>query len=604
MSQKSKLLLVGDFRANRARTENYIQNAFAKALGWKVETFSYRERAALTSGRNMNALLAHEAKRIEPDLVLICGGDFINPDAVRSIRESGARVAWWYFDYPKGGLFNRVESQFEAHPHPDPWHIALGRECTAAFFTIGDEVFLDRLRGEGVNAHHLLQGCDPMDHGQVKPALRTRRVVFVGELPGEQWYRRQIIDGTGAEKFSGVFGEKRNEVFGTAKINLNVQFNNAAYLGLSARVFVGMASGTFNLHQYLPGMETLFERGVHCDWFSDLEEANKKIVYWEAMDYERAAAGNAGRKLVLEKHTYKHRMQELLAVIDQQSTAAVPTKKTTAPLRVCVQSYPEQNPLGTQFRARLASLNGHEVISDIPTPETQVLVSTDEQMIPAGLMYKSIYPRVKWVVLLRDVKSWAQYDPGNQQYMHTLRAAADSADHIVVPTDETATAFETIFKRRPEVMPFWFSPPRKRRADTPGDVLVFVGRFSRHKLHAKILYQVAAIDPANRPPLVFVGWDGETVKYLESLAKHLGVDLTIRVNATDEEKWDALATAAAFINPSGHDGDEAPAVMEAAAIGVPVKKEVFGEPMTISIRERGLRSAANRFMAYFEEVAR
>jgi hypothetical protein len=603
VSQKSKLFLVGDFRDNRARTENYIQNAFQKALGWKVETFSYRERAALTSGRNMNALLAFEADRIKPDVMLLCGADFIDSRTIAQIRQSGVQVAWWYFDFPKGGMFNRVQDQWEAHPQPDPWHIALGRECTAAFFTVGDSKFLDKLRGEGVNAHHLLQGCDPMDHGQAKPALKTRRVVFVGELPHERWHRRRIVDGTGAETFSNVFGEKRSEVFGSAKINLNVQFNNAAYLSLSARVFTGMASGTFNLHQYVPGMEALFERGVHCDWFNSLEEANQKIVYYDAMDVERETAAKAGRKLVLEKHTYKHRVQEMLDILNQQSTAgAIPDRPK--PFTVCVQTYHEQNPLGMQFREKLAFLNGNRVIADIPTPDTDVIVSTDVQMVGAGLMFKSIYPHAKWVVMLRDVKPWTLYDQQNQPYVHTLRAAADSADRIVVPTEKTADEFEALFHRRPEIKPFWFSPPRKRRADTPDNTVVFVGRFSRHKLHGKVLYEVAELPEENRPRVVFIGWEGETVSHLKSLAKHLGVEVELKVNATDEEKWDELEKAAVFVNPSGYDGDGSPAMLEAAARGVPVKTSIHGEPLSVKTHGLSLRSAANRFMSWFKEVAR
>jgi hypothetical protein len=85
----------------------------------------------------------------------------------------------------------------------------------------------------------------------------------------------------------------------------------------SDRIPETLGRGGFLLHPYVEGIEGHYIDGVHLRlWpLGDWAELRRLIDYYVAHDEERRAIAEAGRRHVLEQHTYTVRMQRLEATL-------------------------------------------------------------------------------------------------------------------------------------------------------------------------------------------------------------------------------------------------------------------------------------------------
>jgi hypothetical protein len=81
--------------------------------------------------------------------------------------------------------------------------------------------------------------------------------------------------------------------------------------GYMRRQFRTMAAGTLYACEYVPGMERDFWNHSHLVWFHGVEEAVDLIGWYLRHDDAREKIAAAGRRLVCERHTFKHRLAEL-----------------------------------------------------------------------------------------------------------------------------------------------------------------------------------------------------------------------------------------------------------------------------------------------------
>jgi spore maturation protein CgeB len=98
-------------------------------------------------------------------------------------------------------------------------------------------------------------------------------------------------------------------LYASSKIVLNItspQMRNAA----TSRLFDVPASGGFVLSDYRPVMHELF--GDAIDTYADMRELRAKIDYYLAHLKERKERSLRMREIVLAKHTWEHRANDLL----------------------------------------------------------------------------------------------------------------------------------------------------------------------------------------------------------------------------------------------------------------------------------------------------
>jgi len=105
-------------------------------------------------------------------------------------------------------------------------------------------------------------------------------------------------------------------VYSSAGIVLNDHWQDMREHGyISNRVYDALACGTLVLSDEVPGLAERFGDAVVC--FSSPEQLHEQIDRLLADPQECRRRGELGRELVLERHTFAHRVDELLAMLDE-----------------------------------------------------------------------------------------------------------------------------------------------------------------------------------------------------------------------------------------------------------------------------------------------
>ena len=101
------------------------------------------------------------------------------------------------------------------------------------------------------------------------------------------------------------------KIFHLSKINLNMTIKPIQE-GLPLRIFDILGCGGFCMTNYQPEPKELFEIGADLETYASLEELVDKCAYYlEHEDARKQIALNGYRK-VCERHTYLHRLKEML----------------------------------------------------------------------------------------------------------------------------------------------------------------------------------------------------------------------------------------------------------------------------------------------------
>lgn len=101
-------------------------------------------------------------------------------------------------------------------------------------------------------------------------------------------------------------------VFKKSRINLNISLRSIKS-GIPLRAFDIMGSGGFLLSNYQEDFLENFTPGVDFDCYESEEDLLQKIDYYLTHEEERIAIAKNGHDKVAAAHTYRHRVQEMLA---------------------------------------------------------------------------------------------------------------------------------------------------------------------------------------------------------------------------------------------------------------------------------------------------
>lgn len=100
-------------------------------------------------------------------------------------------------------------------------------------------------------------------------------------------------------------------VFNQSKINLNITIPSIES-GLPQRVWDIIGSGGFCMTNYQPEIEEYFEIGTDIETFKDFDELKIKVRFYLEHEDLRLKILMNGYKKVIEKHTYMHRINEMI----------------------------------------------------------------------------------------------------------------------------------------------------------------------------------------------------------------------------------------------------------------------------------------------------
>ena len=278
-------------------------------LGHDVQRFSYRNiltqfnpfsgkhfrrfmpRFARKTAEN---ILAKQIELYHPDILLVLGMKYINPDTIRTARN----VA------PKAVFIERDEDPF---PEKNPARLAIAKEVDMVINTSAGR-FLKTYKDAGVPLCAFIPNiCDPdIQHKyEVQDGWKTD-IIFTGraehtrlERNNERYNLIYRLSKMSNARLYGCFGNPEVDgidlfyAINGAKIGLSINTANDVRLYHSDRLINYISCGTFVLAKMVPDSGLLFEDSVHLKYFETVDEFFELADWYLKHDREREKIAKA-----------------------------------------------------------------------------------------------------------------------------------------------------------------------------------------------------------------------------------------------------------------------------------------------------------------------
>ena len=201
-------------------------------------------------------------------------------------------------------------------------HINFGRHLEVArsfdFVFLAQKAYVQPMIRAGIdNVMWLPLACDPEIHGKVE-LPKSCDVGFVGSISSKPDRRNHLL-GRINKQFEldcqRKFMNEMAEHFSKSKI----VFNNAINNDLNMRVFEALCSGSLLVTDPAngSGLKELFEDKEHLVVYDD-DQLEETISHYLVNDVVREKIAAQGRNEVLARHTYEHRINEMIQILDNR----------------------------------------------------------------------------------------------------------------------------------------------------------------------------------------------------------------------------------------------------------------------------------------------
>ena len=327
-----RILLSGYHNPHYWTVTEYIERAI-RALGHELVVFDdgtcripgrFREcnRWFERADRSwLNRRLQARAGSVRPEVLIVLGGELVDPKTIHRARTGGAVALLWTIDAPWN-----FESILRAAPAYD------------RIFCQGTEA-VEILCGSGIaGVRWLPMACDPESHRRRPGGAEGGRghdVVFVGS---HYPVREQLFAGLAGSDFA-IWGPGWEQLPMTSPLRMHLKgahtapaawtrIYHASKIVLAAhyrdprgripchqaspQVFEAMACGSFVLSDRQRDVLALFREGEHLACFGDAAELAEKVRHYVGNPGEREHIARRGQDAVLRDHTYVGRLRELL----------------------------------------------------------------------------------------------------------------------------------------------------------------------------------------------------------------------------------------------------------------------------------------------------
>jgi len=250
------------------------------------------------------------------DVVIVCH-DFLWPDEVAELkRRTGSKVAMWFPDhlanFGKGFFMNALYDELF---FKDPYIVGmLSGVLSSPVYYLPECFNPERHCLSEVEVPDDEYRCDITTAGNQhfwRVALYNIWKTITLSCGGRP-RRYGCPNGPVAQMYQGrlVLNEDKARAFLGAKIVLNNQHYGEIW-GLNVRTFEAAGIGAFQMVDWQPGLNQLFDIGKEIISFSGIDDMKSKIDYFLAHNDERDEIAEAGKRRAHAEHTYKHRLQLL-----------------------------------------------------------------------------------------------------------------------------------------------------------------------------------------------------------------------------------------------------------------------------------------------------
>jgi spore maturation protein CgeB len=280
--------------------------------------------------REYNRELELQARRLEPAMLLVFKGTWVQPTAIRALRSQGVRCYNYYTDV-----------SFRAHgvyiPQTLPEYDWIFTTKTFGLDDMRQQLGITR-------ASHIQFAFDPDLHRPVPMNDRDEAryscdVSYIGtwspkkeqlltevarrrpdvhlRIWGEYWNNARSAAIRGAIGGREVLGNEFVRALLGTKINLSIM--SEARKGSSRgdqvanRTFAVPACGAFVLHERSAELLELFREDEHLACFDDADEMIEKIAYYLTRPQLRKQIAEQGRELVWREHSWDRRVGTIIA---------------------------------------------------------------------------------------------------------------------------------------------------------------------------------------------------------------------------------------------------------------------------------------------------
>lgn len=311
-----RVVFVGKSKRKTGNTRHML-----KALQRRVDAVRYLNiprMKKLYCWTDYRRVVESKIRRFRPDLVLSYSKDL--PHEVLARLGPGFRTAIFYPDV-------RIPL--------DPELIRNGRLVDFLFITNTRQI--PELRALGVRRPIFCwQGCDRDDHRVVftRNPKWASEVAFIGrpstpyrvELLQEIHKRFALKAWGGAWRELGLTCPKRNvypreyaKICSAAAVMVGCDFSHDMDHNTSNRTWITLGCGGFLLTNYQRGLESVFRKGVHLEWYHSPQECLELIDFYLKHEGERRRIARQGYEFAHAHHTYDVVIDELIAAVEQEA---------------------------------------------------------------------------------------------------------------------------------------------------------------------------------------------------------------------------------------------------------------------------------------------
>ena len=277
--------------------------------------------------RRRNQLLLEQARRYQPDLIWLAGGnrEILPATLERLKREHNCKLLFIHGDSPI--VFSNPNERAAAPLYDlvlvnDLYHGSQWRELGAKrvewlpYSSIDPELHAPQPVTDVPNAYL----CDIGFVGTLVPGnLYSERVAALESLRDFDLGIWSVHDVPPSLKpcYRGyALGEDMLQVLSSVKICVNTHGDTMRY-GVNLRLFECAALGVFQIVDDRPGVAQHFTVGEHLVTFSDIADLREKACYYLAHDEERSGMAAAARKHALAQHRVDQRLARVLELLGE-----------------------------------------------------------------------------------------------------------------------------------------------------------------------------------------------------------------------------------------------------------------------------------------------
>ena len=270
-----------------------------------------------------------EIRDFKPDIVLIIKGETVFPETLKKIKERwNIPCISYMWDCPFFSYGAKTADVYRKNNFVKGMHLY-------DHVFVYDPYYVEELRKRGLTElSYLPLATDTQQYRRAEASEDEKKelgydIAFVGSpfpnrievldnlrdfklgVFGDGW-RETFKNKTLPSYYKGTaVGEKVLKIYCSSKIVLNIH-DPEAKLSVNTRTFDIPACGAFELSDYRPEIEKLFNIGEDMVCYKDIPELLRLAGHYLDNPSERKRIiGNAQRK-VLDKHTWRHRVSEMI----------------------------------------------------------------------------------------------------------------------------------------------------------------------------------------------------------------------------------------------------------------------------------------------------